>query len=305
MAADAAPLVFDRSFKPSPGVAEQIMAGVARVTAPNANAYTFTGTNSYLLGEAAIFLVDPGPDSDEHLDALTRAVDGRPVPAIVLTHTHRDHSALARKAAERFAAPIWFAGQHRHSRPLRRFEVDPMPKAGDWGLVPDRVLKGGERLEAGGLTLEVIPTPGHCANHIALGIAETEWLLSGDHVMGWSSTLVSVPDGSMLDYMTSLDRLIAAPYARYLPAHGGPIDDGRAFARGLKAHREYRNTQILEQLASGTRRSSQLLAHIYPEARGRTRFAAQMTLAAHLEYLEALGEVRISRGLLGTRVRLT
>jgi len=302
MAAPSPQLVFDKDFDPQTGSPVREAAGLVRVTAPNASPYTFTGTNSFILGGERVFLLDPGPDDERHADALMSAIGGRPVEAIVLTHTHRDHSALARKMSERLKAPLWFGGPHRLSRPLRWGEVNGVGRSSDWKLRPDRTLLDGERIAAGGLDLEVIATPGHCANHLAFGIIGTELLLTGDHIMGWSSTLVSVPDGSMSDYFASLDRVLATRYRRYHPAHGGPIADGPAYARALKAHRIMRDEQVAGAVRSGARSMGEVVRRLYPGLALNLVPAARMTVAAHVEYLEARGVLKIRRGLLGTRL---
>ena len=298
----AAPLVFDKQFDPQTGQLVPVTEGIARVTAPNASPYTFTGTNSFLLGHDRLAILDPGPDDDAHMDALLRAVAGRPVDAIVLTHTHRDHSALVPRLAQKLRAPIWFGGPHRLSRPLRRIERNPLRRSGDWSLVPDRTLLDGESIVAGDLTLHVHATPGHCANHLAFGFGDI--LLSGDHVMGWNSTLVAVPDGSMADYLASLDKVIALPYRRYVPAHGAPITDGPSYARALRAHRHMRNEQIIAAVRNGARTIPAIVAAIYPDQPLPIRRAAGMTVLAHVEYLAGKGLLRLSHGFLSARVSL-
>src|SRR5215217_3309824 len=191
--------VFDTTFLPIPGLCVALAPGLARITAPNASPYTFTGTNTFLLGHERLALVDPGPEDKAHFDAIDEALNGRKLEVILLTHTHRDHSASAARLAQRYAVPIWFGGRHRLSRPLRRFEVNALKRSCDWDLVPDRVLVDGEIISAGDLSISVHTTPGHCANHLAFGLADTEILLSGDHVMGWNSTLIAPPDGSLAD----------------------------------------------------------------------------------------------------------
>jgi glyoxylase-like metal-dependent hydrolase (beta-lactamase superfamily II) len=295
-----APLVFDKQFDPQSGRLVQLGGGVSRITAPNASPYTFTGTNTFLLGHERLAILDPGPDDDRHLAAQLRAIAGRPVDAILLTHTHRDHSALARRLGEQLGAPLWFGGVHRLSRPLGRFERNPLKRSSDWSLKPDRVLEDGQSIQAGDLNLTVHATPGHCANHLAFGWGDT--LLSGDHVMGWNSTLVAVPDGSMADYFHSLDKVIALPYRRYLPAHGGEIADGRSFAAALKAHRETRNKQVVEAVERGARTIPAIVDRIYPQQSWLVRRAARMTIAAHVEYLEAQGLLAVSRPMWGVRV---
>lgn len=298
----AAALTFNTQFDPQTGTAVPVAPGLVRVTAPNGSAYTFTGTNSFLLGHERLALLDPGPDDPAHLAALRQAIAGRPLDAIVLTHTHRDHSASAARLGRELDVPIWFGGQHRLSRPLRRFERNVLVNSCDWDLVPDRTLVDGETVAAGDLSISVHTTPGHCANHLAFGLGDV--LLSGDHVMGWNSTLVSVPDGSMADYLASLDKVIALPQPLYVPAHGGPIEDGPAFAKALKAHRQTRNEQVVTAVANGARSVAAIVGAIYPRQSLPVRMAARMTIAAHVEYLEGLGRLQVSRRVWGTRITL-
>jgi glyoxylase-like metal-dependent hydrolase (beta-lactamase superfamily II) len=300
MASAAPALTFERAFDPQTGRAIAVADGITRVTAPNASAYTFTGTNSFLLGHERLAVVDPGPDDPVHMAALVDAIGGRMVDAIILTHTHRDHSASARRLARDLGAPLWFGGPHRLSRPLRRFERNPIRRSCDWNLMPERTLTDGETITAGDLPLIVHTTPGHCANHLAFSSGDI--LLSGDHVMGWNSTLVSVPDGSMADYLASLDKVIALPCRQYLPAHGGPIADGPGYATALRAHRQMRNEQVIAAVRGGARTVAAIVASIYPTQPLPVRMAARMTIAAHVEYLEGLGELQVKRGLLGMRL---
>ena len=299
MVAPTPPIPFDTAFDPQTGQAVEVAPQVVRVTAPNAGPYTFRGTNSFLVGADALFVLDPGPDDSGHLEALQRAIGGRPVEAIVLTHTHRDHTALVRRLQAATGAPLWFGGRHRSSRQPRLFEFDPVAADSDWKLVPDRVLADGERIAAGGVALEVVATPGHCANHLAFGVAGTPWLLTGDHIMGWNSTLVPVPDGSMADYLRSLERVIGLAYAHYLPAHGGPIVNGPAYAQALLAHRELRNRQVVTAVEAGATSIGELQRRIYPTLALPLRAAARMTLMAHVEYLSELGRIDASNGPFG------
>jgi glyoxylase-like metal-dependent hydrolase (beta-lactamase superfamily II) len=164
------------------------------------------------------------------------------------------------------------------------------------------VLRDGERVEVAGMALEVVATPGHCRNHLAFGIDGTDVMLSGDHVMGWNSTLVSVPDGSMADYLASLRKVIGLPYRRYLPAHGGAIADGPGYSTALLAHREARNAQVVAAVGAGATRIGELLRSIYPGLKWQLVPAALMVLKAHVEFLEGAGKMRVSRGMLGTRL---
>jgi glyoxylase-like metal-dependent hydrolase (beta-lactamase superfamily II) len=302
MAAPQTSMVFDTAFDAQTGAPVPVADGLVRVTAPNAGPYTFTGTNAFIVGNERVFLIDPGPDDARHAAALIAALDGRPVQAILLTHTHKDHSASAGRMRERLNAPLWFGGPHRLSRPARRGEINAVAGSSDWALRPDRTLADGERIAAGGVDLEVVATPGHCANHLAFGMVGTDVLLTGDHIMGWNTTLVSVPDGSMADYFASLDKVLATPYRRYMPAHGGPIADGAAYARALKAHREMRNGQVIAAVGSGAHSIGAIMRRLYPGLALNLVPAARMTVGAHVEYLEGRGDLRVSRSVFGRRI---
>jgi len=288
-------LKFNKEFEPNRGKLIKIAPNVARLVAPNASVFTFTGTNSFFIGNEKLVIVDPGPNDEQHLKNLIKAIDGRELIAIILTHTHKDHSGLAKRLSENTGAPIWFGGKHRLSREKKFLEVNLLANACNWDLVPDRVLLDGEVLDFGEVKLQVIASAGHCANHLCFAIVGTDYVFTGDHVMGWNSTLIATPDGSLADYFNSLDRLIEMPFDYYLPAHGGEIVNGSDYAMALKAHREKRNGQILAALSGGKSDVKNLLDLIYPKHKGRARFAARLTLLAHLEYLVEQGLVKNSQ----------
>jgi len=275
MAALPAP-AYRRDFDAQPGLVHTLAPGLARVTAPNAGPYTFTGTNSYLVGHQSLMLVDPGPDDEQHLAALLAAIDGRPLAAIVLTHTHKDHSGLARRLRALTGAPLVFkdtqAGRTQ-------------------GLVPDIALVQGQMLPVDGLGIDPIFTPGHAPDHFVLGMADTPFILTGDHVMGWSSSLLAPDDTALSDYLASIDRLLATSYQHYLPGHGGPIPQGPDFALALKHHRLARNDQILSLIALGPITEATILDRIYPDLVGDLRRAAALTLASHIRHLLATGAI--------------
>jgi glyoxylase-like metal-dependent hydrolase (beta-lactamase superfamily II) len=300
--ASSPPLVFDTTFEPQTGRPVELRPGLVRVTAPNAGPYTFTGTNSFIIGGERVAVLDPGPDDPRHMAALKAAIGGRSIEAILLTHTHKDHSASAARLKAETGAPLWFAGPHRLSRPPQLFEMNALARECDWELLPDLTFFDGESFAAGGVQLTAIATPGHCANHLCFGVDGTDWLLSGDHVMGWNSTLVAVPDGSMADYLASLRKVIALPYRHYVPAHGGPIAEGPQYARALLAHRELRNRQVIDGVAAGATTIRQLGDRIYPKLQPALRVAAALTLRAHVEYLADQGAIRMRRGVFGTRL---
>ncbi len=291
MAAAAEALPVNTAFDPQTGRLVEVSPAIARVTAPNAGPFTFTGTNTFLIGVDRLIVIDPGPMSRRHFRALIAAIAGRPVEAILLTHTHKDHSGLARRLRAATKAPLLFNGRHRWSRPPHGLEALRLGRECDWSLEPDALLGDGETVSADGITITAMATPGHCANHLCFTIDGTPYLFSGDHVMGWSSTMVAPPDGDMGDYFAALDNVIVAPFSHYLPAHGGEIVEGRHYARALMAHRQQRNAQILEALEGGSLKIDALVARIYPGLKPALRGAAAMTVKAHLEYLAARGEV--------------
>ncbi len=299
---------YNRNFAPITGECVTIAPSIARICAPNASPYTFTGTNSYIVGKQEIVIIDPGPNSDEHFEALIRAVNGRDVLAILLTHTHKDHSAIAPRLGEKLGAPIWFGGQHRLSRNKRMFEANLLHKACDWDLRPDKNLVDGESFSVDDLIIEAIATPGHCANHLSFCIRGQKFLFSGDHVMGWNSTLVATPDGSLADYFNSMDKLIEHKWSHYLPGHGGEIadlgqdNDAKTFTSDLRRHRQNRNSQILKLVSNGPVKPGEIVKSIYPDASAKIRIAAMMTVMAHVEYLEQKEKLVVKRGLFTTKI---
>jgi glyoxylase-like metal-dependent hydrolase (beta-lactamase superfamily II) len=226
-------LVFDLSFEPRHGEAVDVAAGVRRVTAPNVGPFTFQGTNTFLIGGTELAVLDPGPADERHLEAVLGAIGSARVAHILLSHGHQDHSGAARILQARTGAPILGA---LANQPLSTPPDEGSRVASDAIVLvaPDVVLVDGAVVAAGGLRLEAISTPGHASDHLAFALTGRGLLFSGDHVMGWSTTVVAPPDGSMADYMRSLDRLLARPERLYMPAHGGPIRDAHPYLRALR-----------------------------------------------------------------------
>jgi glyoxylase-like metal-dependent hydrolase (beta-lactamase superfamily II) len=301
MASASETLVLNTSFEPEAGKLVNIVEGIGRVTAPNRGPYTFTGTNSFLIGVDRLVVIDPGPRDSRHLKALLAAIGGRPVEAILLTHTHQDHAGLARKLRAKTRAPLWFAGPHRLYRPVGWLEQRTLSQSCDFSLVPDAILADGDSLKVDGITLTAMTTPGHCANHLAFSVSGAPYLLTGDHIMGWSSTLVAPPDGSMGDYLQSLEKVIVAPFSYYLPAHGGPISEGRKYARALLAHRLRRDAQILEGIDDGANTIGRLVRHIYKDIAPALRPAAAKTIEAHLDHLVEQSRIEAQPAPFGLR----
>ena len=277
------PLNFDLSFEPSYGEPVPIAPHVARVTAKNPSPFTFHGTNSYLVGDSELAVIDPGPENDEHFDALLRAVAGRPVTHILVSHTHRDHSPLAARLSLTTGAPVYAEGPHRPAR--NPATGTPLDNGADTAFRPDVVLADGETIAGNGWTLRTVLTPGHTANHAAFALEGTGLLFSADHVMAWSTTIVAPPDGSMADYMASLDKLIERDDELLLPGHGGPVKNPREYLRGLKEHRLQREHAILDRLKHGDRSVGELVKAIYRDTDPKMHAAAGLSVLAHLEDL--------------------
>ncbi len=285
-------LVFDNVFAPHYGEAVDIAPDVQRVTVNNPSPFTFHGTNSYLIGKDALALIDPGPIDDAHRAALLRAIAGRPVSHIFVSHTHRDHSPLASVLKDELGAILVAEGVHRPSRALHIGEVNLLDASGDTEFVPDLTAPDNSLIQGDGWALRIIYTPGHTANHVVFALEGTDILFSADHVMAWSTSIVAPPDGSMSDYMASLDRLLARHDRVYFPGHGGPVTKPKTFVRGLKAHRKMRERAILERVRAGDRTIPAMVKVIYRETDPRLHGAAALSVLAHLEDLVARGAVQ-------------
>ncbi len=258
---------------------EQLEPGIARVLAHNPSAFTYYGTQSYLIGADQVAVIDPGPDLPEHLDALEQAIGGRPVAAIMCTHTHRDHSPAARPLAERTGAPVIGCA------PLALETVGPRADASfDGDYAPDRVLEDGETLEVDGQPVTAVATPGHTSNHLCFAYCRA--LFSGDHVMGWSTTVVVPPDGDMAAYMASLDKLRRREDRVYYPAHGPAVTNPQQYVRHLVGHRMQREKQILGLVSEKPRAIPDIVANAYPGLDPRLVPAAGGSVLAHLIDLE-------------------
>ncbi|MBX6427004.1 MAG: MBL fold metallo-hydrolase [Variibacter sp.] len=282
---------FDKNFPLPPGRVEEVAPGVRRVLAPNPGPFTFTGTVTYIVGRGKVAIIDPGPDSDDHLAAVLDAVRNETVTHIFVTHTHRDHSPAAAKVKAATGAPLFGEGPHRASRPLRIGEAERLDAGGDQDFRPDHALRDGEAVSGDGWRLEAVMTPGHTANHVAYALGGTDILFSGDHVMAWSTTIVAPPDGAMRDYMSSLHKLGARPERIYLPGHGPAVRDAPRFVEHLLRHRKAREAAILRELAQGEADIPALVRAIYVGLDPRLAGAAGLSVLAHLEDLVARGLV--------------
>jgi glyoxylase-like metal-dependent hydrolase (beta-lactamase superfamily II) len=263
---------------------EQLEPGIARVLAHNPSAFTYYGTQTYLIGTDEVAVIDPGPDVPEHIEALVEAIGERRLVAIMCTHTHRDHSPAAKPLAELTGAPIIGCA------PLALETVGPRADASfDGDYVPDGELADGDTLDIDGEAVTTVATPGHTSNHLCFAYRGA--LFSGDHVMGWSTTVVVPPDGDMAAYMASLDKLRQRDDRLYYPAHGPAVTNTQQYVRHLVGHRMQREKQILALATERVRSIADIVANAYPGLDPGLVPAAGGSVFAHLVDLERRGLV--------------
>ena len=296
--ATADDLAFDRSFAGGAGELVRVSALVRRMAAGNPGPMTFTGTCTYVVGAGEVAIIDPGPDREAHVEALLHALRGETIAAILVTHTHKDHSPAARALKAATGAPIIgcapyappgkTAGAPPGHIPISlkqsdRQEYAQASKSGaisyrpnesvrsisapegphDKAYAPDLILREGEAFEARDFALIGVETPGHTANHLAFFLPQEQALFSGDHVMAWSTSLVTPPDGSMRDYMASLEKLRRRDDRIYWPGHGGPVAAPQRYVRALANHRRQRERAILARLEAGDCTIAAIVADVY------------------------------------------
>jgi glyoxylase-like metal-dependent hydrolase (beta-lactamase superfamily II) len=268
------------------GSVQTIEPLVRRLLAPNPSPFTYTGTQTYIVGRGTVAVIDPGPDLPDHVAAILAATQGETIGAILCTHTHRDHSPASRALKAATGAPIVGCA------PLVLEDAGPRADAAfDADYRPDRVLGDGETVSGPGWTLQAVATPGHTSNHLCFALQESGALFSGDHVMRWSTTVVSPPDGDMADYMMSLGKLIARDDRIYYPAHGDPVEEPRRFVSAIAAHRRQRERQILTLLDEMPQPIQSMVERMYAGLDPRLHGAAGRSVLAHLIDLETRQEV--------------
>ena len=277
-----------RQFDFTYGRRDQVSPLIQRVIADNPGPFTFTGTGTYIVGRdmpgARVAVIDPGPEDEAHLHALLRAVKGRTVSHILVTHTHRDHAPLSRALAEAVGgAPILAAQPHGPTvHASDAIDQAAMDEDDDADFKADVILSDGDRIEGDGWTLEAMATPGHASNHMAFVLREENALFSGDHVMGWSTTVVAPPDGDMTAYMASLERVLARGFSTLWPTHGPAITQVAPFLKAYRHHRLEREAQIMARLAAGDETITEMVPALYAAVDPRLWPAASLSVLAHL-----------------------
>jgi glyoxylase-like metal-dependent hydrolase (beta-lactamase superfamily II) len=285
-------LSFDRDFDVAPGEAVALSPRVRRVLAGNPSPFTFRGTSTFIVGRGQVAVIDPGPDDERHFAALLQALAGETVTHILVTHSHADHSPLARRLKRATGART-----HGHGA------VSPSPEASlrldssiDHGFVPDVLMTDGDAVTGPNWTLEALFTPGHMSNHMCFALREEQALFSGDHVMAWATSVIAPPDGDMADYFGSLRKLIGREEQVYHPGHGPSRRDPQALVRGYLAHRRMREEAIRARVQQGARTVPEIVAAIYADVDPRLHAAAALSTTAHLHHLVAQGKLRHADG---------
>ncbi len=278
---------FVRDFAFEYGVPDQVSPLIRRVVANNPGPFTYRGTGTYIVGSGEVCVIDPGPDDPAHLEALLAATKGEKITTILVTHNHADHSPLA-VPLQRATGAVTYGCPLNHAPAKADLKLDDEH---DTAFVADINVCAGATIDGPGWTFEAIPTPGHTSNHIAYALAEENALFSGDHIMGWSTTVIVPPDGDMAAYYASLDRVAARDFATLWPTHGPPITDPAPFIAAYKAHRLDRERQILEQFAAGHGRLGEMVPVMYAAVDPRLWPAASQSVLAHLIGLVRAGVV--------------
>lgn len=279
-----ASIPFVREIEFEYGTVAQVTPLIRRVIARNPGPFTFHGTGTYIVGHGEVAVIDPGPLVDEHVDALLAAIAGETVTHILVTHTHRDHSPATAPFKQATGAPSYAFGPHSLGSAWAHADATES-RGGDLDFVPDQELSDGDVVEGPGWTFEAVHTPGHTNNHLCFRLDEEDTLFSGDQVMGWSTTVVSPPDGDMADYIASLRKLHGRDDATYWPTHGPAIAAPKAHVAALIQHREQREVAIAEALAAGVTEIGALVRHMYTDIPEKLHGAAARTVHAHLIHM--------------------
>lgn len=276
------PYVRDLDF--AYGRVDQVSPLVRRVIAENPGPFTFKGTGTYIVGRGTVAVIDPGPEAPAHLEALLAATAGERISDILITHHHADHSPLARALKARSGATVW-----GRAAPALAEDAAPVEAGPDLDFRPDREIADGGVVSGPGWTLEAIPTPGHTSNHLAFALTEENALFCGDHIMGWSTTVIAPPDGDLTAYLASLDRVQARDFDVLWPTHGAPVREVGPFIDAYRAHRLERLAQITRALEAGPATVAELVPSLYADVFPTLWPAASRSLLAGLIHLERQG----------------
>ena len=302
-------LEFDRSLQVTYRIADEVLPGIRRVVAENPGPYTFLGTATFIVGTGEVAIIDPGPADEAHIDALLSAVGGERVSHILITHTHPDHSPGAALLKARTGAAVYGFGPHpsddgyterygyetaadreKAKKCADTADQKSSEEHGDKSFAPDVPLSHGDVVSGPGWSVEAVHTPGHLANHLCFALGDGT-LFTGDHVMGWSTSVISPPGGNLSDYLASMALLLDRPDRTYVPTHGSPIADPHTHVRGLIQHRHDRTAQVIDQLRAGATTIPEIVEALYIGLDPLLEKAAGRSVLAHLLDLVRRGDV--------------
>ena len=275
------------------GQVDTLAPGIRRVIANNPGPFTFSGTGTYILGTGKVAVIDPGPDDQEHIDAILAALEGESISHILVTHTHMDHSPGCKKLQAACDAPTYAYGRHGAGKIEQGINVE---EGGDMDFDPDHLVRHGDIIEGGDWSVECVYTPGHTSNHMCFSLREQKALFSGDHVMGWSTSIVSPPDGDMSEYMDSLELLLDRDDVIYWPTHGPCIEEPKAHVRAFIQHRQEREQQIIDCLEQGIFNIREMVPAMYHDTPEFMYPAAARSVLAAMDNLLKKQRVVLASG---------
>ena len=282
---------FVRDFNNEHGRCDTLSPRIRRVVARNPGPFTWTGTNTFIVGHGEVAVIDPGPMLEEHQDAILAALAGERVTHVFVTHHHLDHSPLAHPIARRFGACVYGFGPPRHAPTGGELRLEA---GDDTAFRPDRRLTDGDIFRGPDWTIEALHTPGHTSNHVGYALGEENVFFCGDHVMAWSTSVVTPPDGHMGQYIEQLDRIRRRGFDRLWPAHGPAVENPDVFLKAYIEHRHAREMQILRNLEAGPKPIRALVDIMYADVDRRLHPAAALSVLAHLIRLVETGQVECS-----------
>ena len=281
----ATEIPFNKNLEFTYGNCDTVSPLIRRVIANNPGPFTFYGTGTYIIGKGTVAIIDAGPPIDSHINALKDALRGETVSHLLVTHTHLDHSPATQDLKEYTGAKSYGFGPHGSGQELGPLKNESVEEGADKAFVPDQTIADGDIISGPNWTLEAIHTPGHTSNHLCYALLEESTLFSGDHVMGWSTTVISPPDGNMGDYMHSLKRLSKRPERKFWPTHGPSIDEPGLFVPALIQHRYDREKQIINCVKAGITSIPEIVKHLYQDIDQNLHKAAARSVLSHLIHL--------------------
>lgn len=270
---------FNRAIEFEYGIAKQVSNSIRRIIARNPSSFTFHGTGTYIIGKGKVAIIDPGPNIPEHIDSIMNETKNEKITDIFITHTHIDHSP-ATKILKKITNAITY-GYGSHPR-INSANADTDEEGADYSFKPDLILKDMEIIKGNNWSLQAIHTPGHCSNHLCYKLLNENSIFSGDHIMGWSTTVISPPNGNMYDYLNSLKKIIKLDPITLWPTHGSPVTNPKEFIKDLIKHRLERENDIIKNLNEGDKSIEELVKRIYINIDKSLYKAAEKSVMAHL-----------------------